>query len=218
MRVTTRSRHPPRRLLAILVVTCALLAAVPAAALEMRVVRLSATATRVAATLEVTDLLRDRFLEVVQRGRAIFLQVEAGLWEDRRVSDRLAFAATPVTYRIDRNGERSVLITDQYGNRFEHVDLQMPVTLRVDMGPVTGLVDERSYYVHAEITAATLAERDIDRTGSAVFGEPGSADGLADIGRTVFRTLLRIGRYLDSASTEVTSDRVNGRTIRIGAS
>ena len=73
------------------------------------------------------------------------------------------------------------------------------------------------YYVHAKVTAATVDEQDIERTGEAIFGDPQSGSGVAGLGRFVFRTLLRMGKYLESATTEVTSRRVSGREIRSGA-
>lgn len=59
-------------------------------------------------------------------------------------------------------------------------------------------------------------QSDIDRVGTAIFGDEQSAAGLASLGRFVFRTLLRIGKYLESASAEVTSARYTGQQIKAG--
>jgi hypothetical protein len=61
-----------------------------------------------------------------------------------------------------------------------------------------------------------VAERDIDQAGAAIFGAEQSTGGLAALGSFVFRTLLRMGKYFESAQAEVTSRRVSGRDIRAG--
>jgi hypothetical protein len=87
----------------------------------------------------------------------------------------------------------------------------------VDLGPAARVEDDAVYYVNASVTAATVDERDIDRAGRAIFGdEQSGAGGLGALGRFVFRTLLRMGKYLESATTEVTSPRVSGREIKSG--
>jgi hypothetical protein len=185
-------------------------------ALEVRVTQVRVSATRVAATFELSDLLRDKFLDLVRQGRAIFLQVQGELWEDRRIADRLTLTTPALTYRVDRDQESGVVITDQYGNRTTHPDIRVPLPVRLDLGPSSTLADDRAYYLRAQVTAATVADRDIDQVGTAIFGDPQSAAGLASLGRFVFRTLLRIGQYLESASAEVTSARYTGQQIKAG--
>ena len=188
---------------------------VSAAALEVRVEQVRAASSRVAATLELRDLLRDGFLEIVQRGRSIFLHVEAELWEDRRIADRLTLTTSPLTYRIGADAA-GIVIVSQSGDRSTHAGLSAPLPLRVDVGPASVLVDNRTYYVRAAATAATVAERDIEQVGTAIFGDPQSAAGLAGLGRFVFGTLLRLGRYLESTSAEATSGRYTGLQIKSG--
>lgn len=182
----------------------------------MRVAQLRVAGPRLTVTLELRDLLRDSFLTLVQQGRAVFLQVQSELWEDRRVADRLALTTPELTFRVDRDAERGVVITDQYGNRSTHADLKMPLPVRIDLGPASTLADDRSYYFRAQVTAATVADRDIEHVGTAIFGDEQNAAGLANLGRFVFRTLLRIGKYLESASAEVSSARYTGQQIKSG--
>jgi len=192
--------------------------AVPAAALEARVTRLRVTGTRLWAGVEVRDLLRDRFLQLVRDGRAIFVQLQADLWEDRRVFDRLVLTTPPMTYRIDRDVDgRGMVLLDQYGGSVRHDDVRQPIALRLELGEASRVADEATYYLHASVTAATVDEREIEQAGEVIFGEAQSADGLAALGRFVFRTLLRMGKYFESASSEVTSRRLSGREIRAGA-
>jgi hypothetical protein len=97
-----------------------------------------------------------------------------------------------------------------------HADIRQPLSLRIDLGPAARVLDDATYYVNASVTAATVDERDIDRAGQAIFGDEQAGAGVASLGRFVFRTLLRMGQYLESATTEVTSRRVSGREIRRG--
>lgn len=207
------------RLLRIAALTIAVTSlATPLLALEARVVRVRSSGTRLWAAIEIRDLLRDNFLVLIRQGRAVFLQVAADLWEERRVFDRIVTTTPATTWRLEQNaGESSIVVQDQFGGTVGQADIRQAVTLRIDLGPANRLDDGSTYYVHATVTAATVDERDIEQAGAAIFGEEGSARGLADVGRFVFRTLLRMGKYFETASTDVTSRRVSGRDIRLGA-
>ena len=209
-----------RRLLAVmLALTTMALYPRPADALEVRVGGVRVASSRVAATFELRDLLRDKFLSVLQDGQAIFLQLQAELWEERRITDRMALTTPALTYRIVRDSSnQGVIITSQFGDRAPHADRRAPLPLSVDLGPASVLMDQSRYYLRAEVTAATVADRDIDQFGTTIFGDEQSAAGLAGLGRFVFSTLLRIGKYLDSASAEATSSRYTGQQIRSGVS
>jgi hypothetical protein len=190
---------------------------VPLAALEARVTRLRAAGPRVSAGVEISELLEDKFLNLVRGGRAVFVQLEATLWEDRRVFDRIVVALPPLTWRIDRDpAGAGVLLQDQHGGLVRHADIRQPLTLGLDLGAATRVEADAVYYLHARVTAASVDERDIDRAGEAIFGDDRAGSGLAGLGRFVFRTLLRVGQYLESATTEVTSRRLSGRDISRG--
>jgi hypothetical protein len=133
------------------------------------------------------------------------------------VFDRAVLTTPPTTYRIDPDvARRGVTVLDQYGASTQHPDVRQPVILRVELGPADRVGDDQAYYLHTVVTAATVDEADIDQAGEALFGDEQSARGLAAVGRFVFRTLLRMGKYFESAETEVTSRRVSGRDIRNG--
>lgn len=189
----------------------------PVAALEARVTELRVNGARLWAGIELRDLLRDKFLSLVRDGRAVFIQLRADLWEDRRVFDRVVLTIAPTTYRIDRDTDTGgVTLLDQYGGAQRHADVKQPIPLRVDLGAANRLDSGATYYLHATVTAATVDERDIDQAGEAIFGEEQSSGGLASLGNFVFRTLLRMGKYFESADAEVTSRRVTGRDIIAG--
>jgi hypothetical protein len=196
-----------------------MLASLPriALALEARVSEIRITGARLWAAIEVRDLLRDRFLDVVRDGQAVFVQLQADLWEDRRIFDRVVLTTPPATYRLDPdNAGTGIILLDQYGGTFRHADVRQPISLRVELGPADRVEAGQMYYLHALVTAATVDARDIEQAGAALFGEEASAQGLAALGRFVFRTLLRMGKYLESAEAEVMSRRVSGRDIRAG--
>jgi hypothetical protein len=205
-----------RPLAAVLAVALLSADAHAAAALEMRVVQVRAASTRVAATVELRDLLRDAFLDLVRQGQSIFLQLQAELWEDRRISDRLALTTPALTYRVAADPGGGVIVISQSGERSTQADTRAPLPLRVDLGPASVLTDESAYYLRVQVTAATVAERDIDQFSTAIFGDPQSAAGLAGLGRFVFSTLLRIGKYLESSTAGATSPRYTGRQIKSG--
>jgi hypothetical protein len=215
-RVIVRERR--WRTIATLMCIVVVSARAPLSALELRVTQMRVAGTRISAAFDVRDLLRDSFLKLLQDGRAVFLQLEAELWEDRRVFDRIVIAVPPVTWRIDREpAGGGVLLLDQSGGSVRHGDLRQPLALTIDIGPASRVEEDATYYLHATMTAATVDERDIDRAGEAIFGDEQSASGLAGLGRFVFRTLLRMGKYFESATAEVTSRRVSGREIRTAA-
>jgi hypothetical protein len=206
-----------RRLFTIAVLAVVVSLPAPVAALEARVTTLRIAGPRVSAAVEVGDLLRDKFLKLVRDGRAVFVQLEAALWEDRRIFDRVVMATPPATWRLDRDAAGAgVVLQDQHGGVVRHADIRQPLSLRIDLGPAARVLDDATYYVNASVTAATVDERDIDRAGQAIFGDEQAGAGVASLGRFVFRTLLRMGQYLESATTEVTSRRVSGREIRRG--
>lgn len=204
------------RLVALLLIVLIALPVRAAAALELRVDRVGMSASRVAATFELRDLLRDRFLDIVREGRSIFLQLQAELWEDRRMADRLTLTTPALTYRVFASPDRGVIVVSQFGDRTTHADLRAPLPVRVDLGPGSVVTDGASYYLRATVTAATVAERDIEQFSTAIFGDDQSAAGLAGLGRFVFANLLQIGKYLDSASARATSTRYTGAQIRAG--
>ena len=62
-------------------------------------------------------------------------------------------------------------------------------------------------------TLGTLAEREADDVGDAVFGRPSETNSLGSLGRAVFRTVLQISDYLQSVSADAKSKRMPGTTI-----
>ena len=87
----------------------------------------------------------------------------------------------------------------------------MPVV--VDLGAAARVTPAERYYVHVIATLGTLAEREADEVGDAVFGRASETNGLGSLGRLVFRTVLQLNDYLQSASAETKSRKTSGADI-----
>ncbi|HMH83457.1 MAG TPA: hypothetical protein VK531_11345, partial [Gemmatimonadales bacterium] len=72
-------------------IICILLLAAPAAALDVQVKDLYSPLSSVTTTIELRDLLPDRFRKTLDDGGALHLRVQAELWESRPVWDRLVY-------------------------------------------------------------------------------------------------------------------------------
>jgi len=86
----------------LLLVVCAFLLASPAAALEVQVKDLRAPSSVVTTTIELRDVLPDRFKKTLDGGGTLHLRVQAELWESRPVWDRLVYPAIVRVFRFRR--------------------------------------------------------------------------------------------------------------------
>jgi hypothetical protein len=144
-------------------------------------------------------VIPDRFKKVVEQGGQLHLRVQAELWEKRPVWDRLVYPAIVQMLRI--------------GGIAPSRPVQNPMELTLDLGNRDRLTAAEEYYVHVIATVGTLAEREVDDVGDAVFGKESDASGLASFGRTVFRTALKVSDYLQSVSADVKSKKMSGTEI-----
>jgi hypothetical protein len=83
----------------------------------------------------------------------------------------------------------------------------------VTLGDPSRVSASARYYVHVIATLGTLAEREVDDVGDAVFGKPPDSNSLGSLGRLMFRTVLQISDYLQSVSAETRSRKVAGSDI-----
>ena len=192
---------------------CGLLSAAPARALEVQVKDLYAASSSVTATLELRDVLPDRFTRTLDGGGVLHLRVQTELWESRPVWDRLVFPAIVRVFRFTRGAGNSLSITDPGGLVMTSPTAPRVVPVAVDLGDPLRLAPEEQYYVHVIATLGTLAERDVDEVGDAVFGRPSETNGLGSLGRLVFRTVLKVSDYLQSVSAETKSRKTTGSDI-----
>src|SRR5262249_32926664 len=123
----------------------------------------------------------------------------------------------PAIVRVFRLGNtpsgRDVAITgpDGASRTYPAVPATMPVV--VDLGDRSRVTLTEKYYVHVVATLGTLAEREADEVGDAVFGGEGAAGGLASLGRLVVKSALKVSDYLQSVSAETKSHKLVGADI-----
>src|SRR5215470_2019654 len=110
---------------------CALLAAAPAAALDVRVKDVKVGSTIVHASIELRDLVPDRFKRLLDENRTLHLRIQAELWESRPVWDRLVYPAIVRVIQITRDSLPA-----------------SPMPIALDLGDVKRLVPAARYYVH----------------------------------------------------------------------
>jgi hypothetical protein len=191
-----------------------LAASAGAAALDVQVTDVHAPASAVRTTIELRDIVPDRFRKMVDEGRVLHLRVQAELWESRPVWDRLVYPAIVRVFRLGRGSSgRDVSITDADGTARNYPATPGSVPIVVDLGDRGRLGAAEKYYVHVVATLGTLASRDADEVGDAVFGRESEANGLGSLGRLVFKTALKVSDYLQSVSAEAKSRKLLGRDI-----
>ena len=192
---------------------CFLLAARPVAALDVLIKDVRGPASAVTATIELLDLVPDRFKKTLDEGGVLHLRVQAELWESRPVWDRLVYPAIVRVLRFRRASSDGLSVTDPNGSATTYATSPRSLPVVLDLGDARRITPAERYYVHIIATLGTLAEREVDEVGDAVFGRPSEANGLGSLGRLMFRTVLQISDYLQSVSAEGRSGTLPGREI-----
>ena len=209
---TTKNGRPLVRYVGTLLLTLAW-TSTPAAALEVEVKAVRTPAGAVSVTVELRDIIPDRFKKTIDEGGALHLRVQAELWEARPVWDRLVFPAIVRVFRFTRGAGRNLSIVDPNGVVTTSQDAPRAMPIDVALGDAARVSASARYYVHVIATLGTLAEREVDDVGDAVFGKPSDANSLGAFGRLVFRTVLQISDYLQSVSAETRSRKLAGSDI-----
>jgi len=185
---------------------CALALSAPATALEVRVKDVHAPAVSVGASIELRDVLPDRFKRLLDEGGVLHLRLQTELWESRPVWDRLVYPAMVRVLRFARAASgREITVTDSAGAAASYATVPDPLSVDVQIGQRDRLVKTERYYVHVVATLGTVADRDIDDVNDALFGRPNESNGLGSLGRMVFRKMIEISDYLQSVTAETKS-------------
>jgi len=185
----------------------------PAAALEVEVKAVRTPAGVVSATVELRDVIPDRFRKTIDEGGVLHLRVQAELWEARPVWDRLVFPAIVRVFRFTRGAGSRLSIVDPDGIATTPQDAPRAMPIDMALGDPSRVSASARYYVHVVATLGTLAEREVDDVGDAVFGKPSDSNSLGSLGRLVFRTVLQISDYLQSVSAETRSRKIAGSDL-----
>jgi hypothetical protein len=198
---------------AFLVLVGLLLAAAPAGALDVQVKEVRGPGAVVTATIELRDVLPDRFRKTLDAGDTLHLRVQAELWESRPVWDRLVYPAIVRVFRFRRTPAAGLAITDPSGTTTTYAAPPRAMPLVLELGDSARVTAAERYYVHAIATIGTLAEREVDEVGDAVFGTGAEANRLGSLAKLVFRTVLQVSDYLQSVSAEARGRRTAGAEI-----
>jgi hypothetical protein len=191
-----------------------LLFASPVLALDVQVKDVRTASSIVRTTLEIRDVVPERFKKMLDGGNVLHLRLQAELWESRPVWDRLVYPAITRVYRLARAvSGGDVSISDSAGSSSSYAAVPNPLPVQLDLGNRDRVSASQKYYVHAVVTLGTLAEREVDAAGDAVFGKESETNGLGSFGRLVFRTVLQVSDYLQSVTAETRSRRMSGADL-----
>ena len=183
-------------------------------ALDLQVKDVRAVASIVQTTLEVRDVVPERFRTMLDAGNVLHLRLQAELWESRPVWDRLVYPAMTRVFRLARAASGGdISISDGAGSTTSYPAVPNPLPLHLDLGNRDRVSASEKYYVHAIITLGTLAEREVDAAGDAVFGKASETNGLGSLGRLVFRTVLQVSDYMQSVTSETKSRKMSGAEL-----
>ena len=178
--------------------------------LDVRVKNVRTPSSAVTATVELRDVIPDRFRKLVEDGAVLHLRVQTELWESRPVWDRLVYPAIVSVFRLGRApAARTISITDTSGT----APMPDPLPVIVNLGDSNRVTASERYYVHVVATLGMLADQEVDAVGDAVFGRAAETNGLGSLGRLVFRTVLQVSDYLQSVTAEVKSRRLSGQDV-----
>jgi hypothetical protein len=171
-------------------------------------------ASTVTANIEVRDVVPDRFRKLIDEGGVLHLRVEAELWESRPVWDRLVYPAIVRMFRLGHPPSgRDIAVSDSTGPTQTYPTAPNPLPVAIEIGNRDRITASARYYVHIIATLGTVAEKDVDEAGDAVFGRESESNSLGALGRRVFRTVIKISDYLQSVSAEATTKKTPGSDI-----
>src|SRR5262245_12335890 len=183
-------------------------------ALDLQVKDVRAASTIVQTTVEVRDVVPERFKKMLDSGNVLHLRVEAELWESRPVWDRLVYPAIVRVFQLGRvPAQGEISVTDSSGTTKTFPSAPNPLTMAIELGNSARITASAKYYVHVIATLGTLAEKEAEDAGDAVFGRESDSTGLSALGRRLFRTVIKVSDYLQSVSAESTTKKTQGSEL-----
>jgi hypothetical protein len=203
-----------RRTTAVLLAAMVISAAAHVHALEVRIVELRAVGPMVRATVDLRDLFPDKFRDVLSAGSPLHVRVQAELWEDRPLWDRIVRPALITVFRIVRDPITSqIAVADAVGTVQSTPAPPDPLSLRVDVAPADAVSNDGRYYLRLITTIGTLAQKDIEQAGDAAFGQDDGSVSIGKVGKMIFSAVLQATDYLQSETAQATSSKASGRDI-----
>jgi hypothetical protein len=198
-----------------MVIAAMLLWAAPrVAAFDARIIEVRAVGPMVRATIDLRDIFSQKFQEIIDAGGALHVRVQAELWEDRPLWDRIVRPALVSVFRIVRDPATSrIAVSDAVGTVQATPTSPDPLSLRVDVAQTEAVSEDGRYYLRLIATVGTLAQRDIEEAGDAAFGRDEGSVSIGTVGKMIFSAVLQATDYLQSESAQVTSSKMKGRDL-----
>jgi hypothetical protein len=205
-----------RRFIALACLVTAILLMVPASgfALETRILEIRVAGKTVLASIDLGDAFPEKLRLVLEQGGALHVRIQAELWEDRPVWDKLVRPALVTVFRIVRDPTTThIAISDAVGPVLSAAHFPNPLSLRVNVAPADALTDDGRYYIKMNATVGTLGEREAEDTSAAVFGKDEATVSLGKVGKLILNTVLQANDYLQSVSDDVRSSSFRKREV-----
>ena len=205
-----------RRLSTVALAVVFLLVASPSAAedLAVHISEVRAVGPSLRASLDLRNIFSEKFRSILQDGGRLHLRVQAEVWEDRPLWDKLVRPAIVSVFRIIRDPRTEVTVSDAVGVVTTSPWSASALSLRVEVAPVDAINDTRKYYLRIGVTIGTIEEKEIAATGEAVFGRGESTVSVARVGKVILNTVLQVNDYLTSVSAETQGPVVLGRDLK----
>ena len=196
--------------------TAAWLIAAPAAAADFSVQlgEVRAVGPTLRASIDLREVFSEKFRSILQGGGRLHLRVQAEVWEDRPLWDKLVRPAIVSVFRIIRDPNAMITVSDAVGVVTSSPWSATSLPLRVEVAPSEAIDDNRRYYLRLVATIGTIEEKEIADTQEAVFGRGESAVSVARVGKVILNTVLQVNDYLQSASAEAQGPVVLGREMK----
>ena len=191
--------------------------AAPAEAAEdmtVQVNELRAVGPSLRASIDLRDVFTDKFRTILQDGGRLHLRIQAELWEDRPLWDKLVRPAIVTVFRIVRDPTSQVTVSDSVGIVTQQPWDASGIALRVEVAATDLIADNRKYYLRLVATVGTIGEKALETTGDAVFGRGESAVSVARVGKVLFNTVLQINDYLQSMTAEGHGPVLSGKELK----
>ena len=185
-----------------------------AADLGVQIGEVRAVGPSLRASIDLREIFTEKFRSILQDGGRLHLRVQAEVWEDRPLWDKLVRPAIVSVFRIIRDPNNAITISDAVGVVTSAPWGSTSVGLRVEVAPTDAIDDNRKYYLRLVATIGTIEEKEIADTGEAVFGRGESAVSVARVGKVLLNTVLQVNDYLQSESAEVQGPVVLGRALK----
>lgn len=185
-----------------------------AADMDVQLGEIRAVGPSIRASIDLREVFTEKFRSILQSGGRLHLRVQAELWEDRPMWDKLVRPAIVSVFRIIRDPQSQLVVSDSVGVVTTVPWTATTLSLRVEVAPSEAVDDNRKYYLRLVATVGTIAEKEIEGTGDAVFGRGESAVSVARVGKVIFNTVLQISDYLQSLSAELQGPVMIGRDLK----